>query len=130
MKTFWRFLIIFLVSLLQSTVFSLNLLLIFILVEQSYWWAFLAGLSLDLLSGQRLGLSSLLFLIILFLFRLYSRKYEPRNFFLAPFVFLMSFLFAKIEVGNWNFREGIILVLCSFILRKRFKKKLQLKLDL
>lgn len=130
MKNFLLFLVVFFLSLLQATVLKVNLLLLFVLLKNSYSWAFLAGLILDLLTGQRLGLSSLLFLLILFLFHLYSRKYEPRLSFLIPFIFLASFFFAKIKGDVWSFWQGLIPSLCLFPLRKKFKKERQLKLDL
>lgn len=122
--------LVFLLSLLQATVLRVNFLLLFILLKNSYLWAFLAGLMLDLLAVQRLGLSSLLFLLILAIFKLYSRKYEPRLPFLLPFVFFTSFLFAKIEGAVWSFWQGLILCLFLLPLRDRFKKERQLKLDL
>lgn len=130
MKSFLSFLIVFLLSLLQATVLKINLLLLFVLLKNSYRWAFLAGLILDLLTSQRLGLSSLLFLVILILFNLYSRKYEPRLFFLVPFVFFASFFFAKIEKEVWSFWAGLILSLCLIPLRKKFEREKQLRLDL
>lgn len=130
MKFFLSFLVVFLLSLFQATVLRLNLLLLFVLLKNSFLWAFLAGLILDLLTTQRLGLSSLLFLLILGIFHLYSRKYEPRLPFLIPFVFLASFFFAKIEKETWSFWQGVILSLCLFVLKKKFKKEKQLKLDL
>jgi len=124
------FLIVFFLCFLQATSLKVNFLLLFVLLKNKYRWAFLAGLVLDLLTLQRLGLSSLLFLVALFLFRLYSRKYEPQIFFLLPFVFLASFVFAKIESEIWSFWQGLILCFCLFLLRKKFKKERQLKLDL
>lgn len=130
MNFFGPFLVVFLLSLLQATVLKTNFLLLFVLLKNSYGWAFLAGLILDLLTLQRLGLSSLLFLIVLLIFRLYSRKYEVRLPFLAPFIFFTSWLFAKIEGQVWSFWQGFILCLCLFPLRKKFEKESQLKLDL
>ena len=130
MKFLFPLLIVFLLSLFQATVLPVNFLLLFVLLKNSYFWAFLAGFVLDLMASQRLGLSSLLFLLILAVFSLYSRKYEPRLPFLLPFVFLASFLFAKIEGEIWSFYQGLILCLCLFPLREKFKKERQLKLDL
>lgn len=121
---------VFLLSLGQSTILPVNFLLLFVLLKNSYGWGFVSGLVLDLLTGQRLGLSSLLFLLILGVFRLYSRKYEPRLAFLLPFVFLMSFFFAKIEKETWSFWQGLILCFCLLPLKEKFKKERQLKLDL
>ena len=130
MKIFLSFFIVFVLSLLQATVLRINFLLLFVLWKRSYFWAFLAGLIFDLMVGNRLGLSSLLFLLILLLFRLYSRKYEPHGFFLAVFAFLSSYIFAKVEAGAWSFWQGLILALCLLLLRKKFQKAWQLKLGL
>ena len=123
-------LLVLLLVLFQSTVLNLNFLLVFVLWRQRYYWAFFAGLVYDLLCGNLLGLSSLLFLFILLLFRLYSRKFEPSPLFLGPFVFLTSFLFARIEGQTWHFWQGLVLFLTILLLRRRFKKEIQLKLDL
>lgn len=130
MRNLLSLLILFLLSLLQSTVLSINLLLIFVLWRGRYHWAFLAGLVFDLMAGNRLGLSSLLFLFILLLFRLYSRKFEPQPFFLATFVFLASFLFAKIEGQTWTLAQGLVLGLVIVLIRNCFTRERQLKLDL
>ena len=130
MKNWLSLFIVLLLSLFQSTVLSINFLLIFVLWKGSYPWAFWTGLVLDLMAGNRLGLSSFLFLLLLFLFRLYSRKYEPRPFFLITFIFLASFIFAKIEAESWSFWQGIVLSLGMLLLREQFEKERQLKLDL
>ncbi len=130
MKIFLPFLTVFILSLLQATVLKTNFLLVFVLWKRSSLWAFLAGLIFDLMAGNRLGLSSLLFLLILLLFRLYSRKYEPHGLFLAIFAFLSSYIFAKVEAGSWTFWQGLVPALCLVLLRKKFQKAWQLRLDL
>lgn len=130
MKNLLSFLVLVALVLLQSTVLNLNLLLLFVIWQGRYYWAFAAGLLLDLLSGQRLGLSGLLYLFIVLLFRLYSRKFEPRAPFLAVFVFLSSFIFAKIENQFWHWSDGLLLSLLILIFSRRFRKETQLKLDL
>lgn len=127
----WVFLVVvLLLSLFQSTVWSLNLLLVAVLWLGRYYWAFLAGLVYDLLSGERLGLSSLLFLFILLLFRLYLRKFEPRPLFLAIFTVLASYIFTHAHGQLWRWWHGLVLVLFVLLLRHRFRKERQLKLDL
>ena len=122
--------LIFLLVLLQSTVLKTNLLLLFVIFQASYAWAFWAGLILDLFSHQPLGLSSLLFLMIVHLFKLYSRKYEPRFGFLLPFVFLTGWVFAKVEKQSWSLGQGLLLGLLTLPLRKHFNQENQLKLDI
>ena len=124
------FLLVLLLALLQSTVLSLNLLLLFVLFQASYAWAFWAGLIFDLFSHQRLGLSSLIFLLTLHFMLLYTRKYEPRRRFLLPFVFLASWVFARVEKLNWSIGQGLLLLLIALALSARFSQAKQLKLDL
>jgi len=130
MKNIFSFLLMLAISFLQAVILKMNFLLLFVLLKRSYFWAFLSGLIFDLLTGNQLGLSSLLFLLILFLFRLYSRKYEPRSLFLFTFVFLVNFFFIKIEGLSWNFWQGILLALIILPFAYRFEKKRQLKLAL
>jgi hypothetical protein len=130
MNFFGPFLIVFLLSLLQATVLRINFLLLFVLLKNSYFWAFLSGLVLDLLSVQRLGFSSFLLVLMVFFFRQYSKKYAPRYLFLAVYLFLCSFIFAKIQDLSWSYVEGLILCFVLWFFRKKFKKGKQLKLDL
>lgn len=51
--------------------------------------AFLTGIGLDILLVRTVGLSSLFFLIFLFIILLYERKYEIRT---LPFVMITSFV--------------------------------------
>ncbi len=130
MKRLLGFLLVLGLALLQSTVLKLNFLLIFVIFQASYARAFWAGLFFDLLTSQRLGLSSLLFLIIVHLLKLYSRKYEPRPGFLLPFVFLASWVFAQAEKLNWSLSQGLFLMLIAWPLSARFSQEKQLKLAL
>lgn len=51
--------------------------------------AFSSGVVLDLIRGENLGLSSLVFLILVFLLSLYQKKFNARNlFYLLPFALL------------------------------------------
>lgn len=129
-KRLLGFLLILLLALLQSTVLKINLLLLLVLFPASYAWAFWGGLILDFLTSQRLGLSSLLFLIIVHVFKLYSRKYETRPSFLLPFVFLASWVFAQAEKLNWALSQGLFLMLTAWFISTRFSQEKQLKLDL
>jgi len=129
-KRLLYFLLVFLLALLQSTALKLNLLLLFVIFQGSYAWAFWTGLILDLLTSQRLGLSSLLFLMIIHFFKLYSRKYELRFRFLFVFVFFSSWIFAKIQAHTWSLWQNILLSFLVFFLQKKICSDIQLKLDL
>ena len=130
MKDLVSLAIVLLLGLLQSTILGINFLLVFILWRQRYYWAFLTGLIYDLMAHQRLGLSSLVFLFILLLFRLYLRKFEPRALFLVIFIFLAGYLFAQIEGQIWHFWQGVALAVSILLLRKSFRREVQLRLDL
>jgi len=60
--------------------------------------AFLAGLIVDLWNGDRLGITSLVFLIVAFLLNLYKRKFNPEHLvFLLPFTILMVGIYSWID---------------------------------
>lgn len=93
----WFLIILILLSiLLQSSVVTLPLLLLFFLnvavVSKKTWIfpvSFLTGLVLDILLLNPLGKTSLFFLIFLFIILLYDKKFDIQTF---PFVFLSSFI--------------------------------------
>lgn len=90
------FLAITLLAFGQATIFSFNLVLLLVLslgvvrsAKSGLVWAFIAGVVLDLVTGQTLGLSSLIFLLIIFLLNLYKTKFKAANFaYLLPFTLL------------------------------------------
>lgn len=51
--------------------------------------AFIAGMFLDILTIRTIGVSSIFFMVFLFMILLYQRKYEINSY---PFVFFASFL--------------------------------------
>lgn len=88
-------LIFFLVVVVEGTITSLPLTLIFLLCltvmkrqEWIFFLAFLSGLILDAFSMRALGISSLFFVSFVFMTQLYQRKYETAT---MPFVVLASF---------------------------------------
>jgi|WetSurMetagenome_2_1015567.scaffolds.fasta_scaffold581908_2 cell shape-determining protein MreD len=101
-------LLFFLALLLESTVIHLPLILILLLIlfvnNKSYnvfILAFFLGLLLDIMTVQRLGTSSLFFLVFLFLVYLYDRKYRIKT---LPFVSIAAgiaaFLYTWIITNN------------------------------
>lgn len=93
----WFFVILILISiLLQACVTTLPLVILFFLnaavVAKKTWifpMAFLAGLVLDVLLLNPLGMTSIFLVIFLFVVLLYDKKFDIQTF---PFVFLASFI--------------------------------------
>lgn len=92
---------IFLSSFLQATIWPFNLVLLVVLSSavlvssrSGLIWAFLAGIVLDLATGQMLGFSSLIFLALAFLVNLYKSKFKAANFiYLLPFTFISAWFY-------------------------------------
>lgn len=124
-RYFLTFLIIVLVVLFQTTIWSFNFLLLVILIlslslntQESLIWAFLGGLILDLFSGGRLGFSSLGFVLITFLLQAYHRRFSFQNPFLVfTFSVLAYLLFTAIIQKPWIWWEGLALAVLALVLR-------------
>lgn len=94
------FLMVLILSFFQAVVSDFNLLFVLVLIsgftlsiESAFILAFIAGLSLDLLVGGKLGMSSIGFLVPNFFLVLYRRRFSFHNP-LAIFVMsLLSYLF-------------------------------------
>lgn len=90
------FLPITLFAFLEATLLSAHLVLLAVLGwaalrpgKDAAVIAFSSGVILDLVRGENLGLSSLVFLILVFLLSLYQKKFNARNlFYLLPFALL------------------------------------------
>ncbi len=101
---------------LEGTVTTLPLLLVLLLcltiVKRDavvFPVAFGVGLFLDVLTAKTVGLSSIFFILFVFLILLYQRKYEINSY---PFVFFASFVGSSIFLlffgyGGW-FLQAII----------------------
>jgi len=103
----------------------MNLLLFIVIIfsfflrdfKPVFWLAFLSGLLLDLISGNLIGLSSALFLLICFLIYLYRRKFSSANFlFQLVFVLLADWLFSLLNNGSLSWKRIFILSLFSLII--------------
>jgi rod shape-determining protein MreD len=123
MTYFLTYLLLLIAGVLQTAVVPVNLLLLIVLdwailrdFKQGVLIGFFAGLILDFFSLGRLGLSSVIFLMIVFLINLYKRRWTMLNYWLTLFLtFAFSFLF-NFLVGNfWSVREGLILVTINAI---------------
>jgi rod shape-determining protein MreD len=103
MRTLLVLIPIMFLAFFEATITSLHLCLLGIILwaslrpsRQALLVAFLAGVILDLLKGQSLGVSSLLFLVISFLIGLYKNRFQAaRLAFLLPFT-LFSILLADL----------------------------------
>lgn len=97
---------------LETGGFQLPLSLLFLLVffavtksERAFLLAFFIGLLLDTLLIRTLGLTSLFFVVFLFLIHLYERKYEIKT---LPFVLIALFFGVGIYGLLFDYHLGII----------------------
>ncbi len=88
--------VIFLAIFLEATIIHLPLillsLLIFFIITRSadvFLMAFLFGMLIDLLTVQRVGVSSVFYIITLFLTSLYERKYSIQT---VPYIFIATLI--------------------------------------
>lgn len=71
--------------------------------------AFLAGLLVDLWNGDRLGITSLIFVMVSFLLNLYKRKFNPEHLvFLLPFTMLIVALHSWIDHERQIVRSALL----------------------
>jgi len=124
---------------LEGTVTTLPLVLIYLLCltiakrdAVVFPVAFGAGLFLDLLAARTLGLSSIFFILFVFLILLYQRKYEINSY---PFVLFASFTGSCIYSvffghGGW-FLQSLInsfIALVIFGALRYYKKNFQTRI--
>lgn len=108
---------------LESSVTSLPLVLITILIgavtlkkNEMFLLAFLGGLFLDMFTLKSLGISSLFFVLYVFLIYLYRRKFEIENLgFVIVFSFFGSFIYLVISGTGLAIFESVIAMLISAI---------------
>lgn len=95
------FVVLFFLIILESSVTTLPLVLLFLIFytvftrsESVFFIAFFAGLLLDILMLRPLGVTSIFFLVIIFLILLYENKFEIGTmYFVMIATFVMSFLY-------------------------------------
>lgn len=99
--TMLLFILLALALIVESTLVSLPLTLLFLIIV-TVWrkshhmllLAFLSGLILDVLLVRSIGVTSIFFLVVIAVMILYQRKYELRSpFFVIPFSMAASMLF-------------------------------------
>ena len=121
--------------LLESTLTTLPLTLIIILFSavvirknEIFLLAFLAGLFLDFLTLETLGLSSLYFVSMVYVVFLYQKKFEIETlYFVTTFSFLGAFGYLFIERASYVLLQSLavtVLVFFSYISFKKFNKKI------
>ncbi|OGV90000.1 rod shape-determining protein MreD [Microgenomates group bacterium RBG_19FT_COMBO_39_10] len=121
MKPYLILILVFMLAVLQGAFLKLNLVLLLVLtwttfrpVKEAFLVAFLSGLLLDLAKGMPLGLSSLIFLVIVFILSLYSRRFDSLHpIFLPVFVFFSSLVYSFIFYHYWFWLESLILALLA-----------------
>lgn len=130
MKNLIIFLPIIAFSILETTIIPLHLTLIIVvlwaslrLFDEALTVAFLAGLTIDLLSGKTLGQTSLVFLILAFCIILYKNRFHADKLrFLLPFSVIAivpnDMFFGLV---SWsNFMWELVLLAVLFPLMRRF----------
>ena len=121
--------------LLESSLTTLPLTLIIILFSavvirknEIFLLAFLAGLFLDFLTLETLGLSSLYFVSMVYVVFLYQKKFEIETlYFVTTFSFLGVFGYLFIERASYVLLQSLavtVLVFFSYISFKKFNKKI------
>lgn len=102
----------------QTTIVNFNFLLAFVLIlgltgeeKEGFLFAFASGVFLDLLAGTALGLSSLAFLLSVFVAVIYKRKFQTKNllFWVAIFV-IGSLIFSLVKGQIWHVKDGFLMV--------------------
>lgn len=124
MKKFFVFLFLVFLTVFQATFGWPNIILVLLLFSFNFfslnfifWLTFLLGLLLDLMKGNFLGISSLGFLIISFLFWRYQQKINFRQpLVLMIFVFLVSLGWEKVFSGVFDFKKSFFLIILVLIL--------------
>lgn len=125
MKYFLLFLTIVLATFLQAVVVNFNFLLILVLFcaitlspAIALAVAFISGVVLDLILGGTLGLSSLGFVLPIFLLLLYRQRFSFQNHFIVGIFAAIAYLtFALLTHRVLNLLEGAILVILVVIFR-------------
>jgi len=128
MQNFLVLLPILILAILESSIIPLNLVLLAIIcwsvfrpAREGILTAFFAGLILDFLSGETLGFSSILFLVLSLLIYLYKNRFQANKLtFLLPFT-LFSLIMIDLLEGFPVFSvktviiEGVNTILVIFL---------------
>jgi rod shape-determining protein MreD len=148
-------LIVFIAGIVQAALLPINWVMVIVLFgalagkgKKAAWLAFLSGLILDLIVGNRLGLSSLAFLLVAFL--VFSGRdrlitHHPAALFLTAFLSELIYNKVLVELSAltkeglflfrfWNFPRslifGLVFLLVYFCFFREIKKKKGLRLKI
>lgn len=144
LKALITVILLYFLTLIQSTFWGVNLVLIFVFVlsffekrtkkiKFSYLSAFIGGFFLDVFSALPLGVQSLVLISLVFLTRKLIKNLRRRNIFWFTATFII-FLFAyNLIIGFLSFRElkfvlgasDVILAVIGFFFAKRAKKRIR-----
>jgi len=132
-------------SFLSTTIISQNLVLLLVIsysinfpAVNSYFFAFLSGLFFDLIKGERIGATSIIFLLISFIISLYKAKFYQQHFLYSffftffVFCFLNHLSFKNIFLVKSLFLAILVvpLNLIIFLLKEKLEKGNQPKLEI
>lgn len=124
------YILLFFLIILESSVTTLPLVLIFLLFlavfvrsESVFLTAFFAGILLDALTLRTLGSSSAFFLLILFLIFLYERKFEIGTiYFVVIATFFSSLIYLLVFPTDSLLPQIVLCVILSFAIFLAVKK--------
>lgn len=102
--------------------------------KKVFWLAFILGIINDLLLGNLIGLTSLIFLCFSLVIYLYQDKLSSSHLlFQLIFIVLADYIFTWLNAGFWSFKQfflTIFLGLIIFPLMNRIKEKSGLELEI
>lgn len=118
MITFFLYLFIFFLAIIQSSLLAINfdiiILVVWLLVKSSMeredlWFPFWLGIIFDLVLIRPLGLASLIFVFLAFLLGIYFKQLDlGKRYFLLIFLPLMSFALAKIFGKSFTIEQALL----------------------
>lgn len=135
MKAFLIFFLILGLALFQNLILPVNFLLVLVIIfslwkkaPESFIWAFLTGLFLDLFSFGQLGFSAIIFVSLDFLLKLYHQKFSLDHPLILIFVLFVSYLTYSWLTGKTMMIGEILVLLILILILRFFQKRLFLAL--
>lgn len=124
-------LVVFLLSLLEGSLFSfpfvfLFLLFLLLLSKNSLVFplSFLGGIFLDVFAFRTIGLTSAFFLIFLFAVYQYGRKFEIKStLFIVLSAFIGSFVYLSLFQSGFILQKALFTAFAAFLISKFVIKK-------
>lgn len=135
MKAFLIFFLILGLALFQTLILPVNFLLVLVIIfslwkkaPESFIWAFLAGVFLDLFSFGQMGLAAIIFVSLDFLLKLYHQKFSLDHPLMLIFVLLVSYFAFSWLTGKTMMIGEISVLLILILIFRFFQKRLFLAL--